>query len=1807
MESLSLEEWSSIPAAVAENLSSRLQMLEREAEQKRVIEDELREARRNYDELTQRLSASLSNELKLRQKLDISYEERQGLAQKLLQLEEVHFNVTSERVEMDQRLRNLSKAKEESEKRVECLSEEVSKLQDAMKKQQEWVSAIVKQKRALESRVASTDSVTFELNEIEERFAKQEKIFNEVKLWYVDQLAEKEEKMQSLKRKCDESVANELNAKQAMQLELDEIKRQRDEALEKKDRLKVLVGSLTDRLRTVELEHQSSEAQWQEKFEHLRMNTEKNEELLRSRTEAFNELETSLREVASSVSHFTQGNAFLQLWACFLIILILAVEEKDKQLEELRSSSEALLNEKQSHIVELENEIKQLKQEARARIAEGDLLEMPLSDYSICITPDMSLNELRESYFDVVRQLKRVEAERDIIQQHCARFVKEVEGRLPHVRALKEDKEDLIVAVKSLRKKLDCAEEQKSFLNSRNDCLSNELATIREDRDRLSRSCTDLSHQVKTLLVTVEHLRNPSTNISDLPRPDGEEKDIVLFRSVEEMQLRNQQLLSKLRQASIERDQLVKEATEKECHEIKLHSEVVSRKLESKANICSKTILLLQSTVEQRNSYKRLYNDLLRKYENLRKRRSSDNGSDHVTEACNSVVSQMAKINDMVNRHQMEVDQLHENVLKLEAERAEFDGKIRIQEEKMRNLEFTNSMLEKKLATVEKNRDSLEILVKELKQKLEVVRSNLTEQQKIAAELEAKNKTLNVQLEISERNVNQLAYEMDVTREHSYQIDKLAVMAGEFKASKEIEEICKALKPVGDWQALNKERDSLLESVSLLQEEIGKLKMERISEFDDLKAKLDESTHAVEHLTRQLNWQQELSGSLEEAVQRKNEECNALRLMIARPEGEDFDTTDLLLRWNIAETKYKECLDNFSSTKLRLENATAEVECFQKLTDSLQTSLKELQEIQKQERIDWNLKISQLESTVESSAARIEELTETAEHDRRLATDQIAQYKSMLEQEQRELLRLRAELDVKNDQLDSECGELATLKSTIVSLQQESAKLPFLLNEKDRQIESLQMELASKCADTAAMLDLSSAWDCKMRVVKLENKLSRTVKELRNVIASSSIFESKTVSASGGTSSTSQKADDLSFVACAEAASGSLSKNLFDQIFLDFDHCQEELSNLRRQFELIEKRQRPTEDERFNIEEGLLASPQDVTFKISEEEFTSIHLDADIQRIVGGMDIMELKRRLYESSVTIDKLQALTIKLAQSHAAIKADTKRSSEGDLDIEEKIDELRKEKESLELSIEELTSRLESLASMYSIREMKLKALKEEADAIAAARSSDDQRSSSFATTMAKGTREISTETSGSLPLKSTYESVAAQYDVSESFHHPVSVSSTDQSSSSQGFVTSSVTSGPPMLKEPCSPSSPTSPDYKADLVSASSDSGREPISSTFGNEATSTTRRRVASPPSSSDNAKRFRAESPVQVSTTDDRQPMIYDQEADSGSQHGAQSSDVGSSLASEDSTVPSYSYSYEAESSDRLALTKDEAEMTTSNDGEKHTGCNTVLSGTGGVVQFSSLFGQSEAVASLSSFAELRACETNDDILAIGTEQQSASESSRSEMVLAERRDDDSRLAERDISSKQDEGAGPSGRGYREPIVWDLGDNGNGSCATLLNGTAGMRSDFLSAAFEESVKPWVDACSRLREFCSPLTIVIAESFQAITTDSVVVSALECGKRCMDGLAKDECIFWLSVGSFVSIFSVSALGKYGHYAKRPNKKQRLATCYSRRIIYRRTIVRHYVNPKYDDGTKQSRAEVNNHLKHKETVKRSLPVT
>ncbi|KFD45652.1 hypothetical protein M513_13476, partial [Trichuris suis] len=104
---------------------------------------------------------------------------------------------------------------------------------------------------------------------------------------------------------------------------------------------------------------------------------------------------------------------------------------------------------------------------------------------------------------------------------------------------------------------------------------------------------------------------------------------------------------------------------------------------------------------------------------------------------------------------------------------------------------------------------------------------------------------------------------------------------------------------------------------------------------------------------------------------------------------------------------------------------------------------------------------------------------------------------------------------------------------------------------------------------------------------------------------------------------------------------------------------------------------------------------------------------------------------------------------------------------------------------------------------------------------------------------------------------------------------------------------------------------------------------------------------------------------------------------------------------------------------------------------------------------------------------------------------------------------------------------------------------GRHAYGSLLGGTARMRRDFLNAAFEESVKPWASGCSRLREFCSPLSEVIAESSYALTKHSIVDGALKCGKRCIDGLAKDECIFWLSVGSFISIFSIASLSKHAN--------------------------------------------------------------
>uniref|UniRef100_A0A5S6QXR7 Pericentrin/AKAP-450 centrosomal targeting domain-containing protein n=1 Tax=Trichuris muris TaxID=70415 RepID=A0A5S6QXR7_TRIMR len=1628
MECPSAEGSSSTPARTVDCLDSSVRTFGQESKSCDAPQEILRKAQLSYEELEQRFRESLSTEYKLRQKLNISYEERQSIAQKLLQLEEIHFSCTSERVELAQELKNLMHKKNESDRRVQYLSDDVLKLQETVKKQADFMDAIIKQKQALELREANADSVTLELNEIEERFAKQEKIFNEAKAWCFEQLAAKDESMHNLKRECEESVAKEQHARMTVQLELDEVKRQLSDTLEAKDQLEIVVNTVTKKLSVAESERRASEKQWQEKHENLLMITATNEETMRDYAKAYAELEASLKEAKSSMLHITQ-----------------VADEKNRELEELRAQAEVALNEKHNRIAELENVIKQLKRNAHSRAAQARNLEVPLSDYSITVSADTSMSDLRESYFDVVKELKLVESERDIIQQHCARFVKEVEERLPYVQALKEDKDDLTNAVETLRKKVECAEAETSFLNSQNIRLSNELAEVREERNQLSRSCSDLSHQVKMLLVTVEGLRNNSAGMGDVQPATNEENDIVSFRNVEEMQLRNQQLLSKLREASVERDKLVKEATEKECHDIRVYGEIVSKKLESRLAICSKLTVLVKDAVAQRDVYKQLYQDVMFQYKKLRNRLNSCGPPINVAELRKEMVSQMKKVTGIVDRHQSEVSRLQADIVNLETSRAECAGKLKLQEEMIKQSEAITDVLGKRAAAAEEDRDSLAHSVKELREALEVARSSLVEQEKTASEMKTENNMLKKQLEALERSNSQLELEIDATRTHSYKMDKLAVMIGEFKASTEIDQISKVLKSVGDWDALTKERDSLLASASLLQQDVEKLKAEKATEVDSLNTKLDEQTRAVEHLTRQLNFQVELNGSLEDAVRRREEECSALKAWVTNGKGGNADGMDLLLELSIAEARYKQCSEELASTKQCLESTQADLDDCKMLNESLGAKVRNVEKSHQQERVRWDTEMTELRSSARRSAAEIQELGTAIERERRMAEDRIAQYKNAEEQGRRELARLRSELDAKSALLDAESGELATLKRTIMSLQKELAEVRTLLVERDRHVESLRMELAAKDEDAASALDNDIPWSCRLSVLNVENHLSHAVGRLRNVAAANLAIESDpTWDGASSTTHGEFKGNEPSSVGSSEAVRPASKENcvkkLIAQVCLDLALCQEELANMFRQLEVPERHLRAT------AREAALSTLQEATFKISAEEFALVQLDAGVQSVIGGLDVMELRRKLYESSVTIDNLQAMARRLADVGIDSNLETdvvchscSRSLETDLDVQANIDELKKERDSLELSIEELTSRLESLASMYSTREARLKALKEEENALAAARAANDQRSVTVAAVVAKETHEVSTETSQSSTMKSLFKGITAQSGAMPddySLQNPASVSSTDQSFNNHGCVTSSVVSRSSESRESTPPLPANSSNSKPDFVSDSCDNAGEPTSSSsalesaiVGNEATPTTRRRRSISPSSSDNVKRFRAESPVQVTTTDGDQPASFEQMVmDSGMQPRAQSPNVGSSVICDESIDPSHSNVDEVEGSEQSASAKGEADVVASNDGEESAECSTVRWGTG----------------------EPSSCETDDiatsfpdiDETTSGVQEHpSASRTSDSEMNIAEVQMDQSSLNKGDLSLRQYDYAGSQGRGGRKPIVWDLGDN----------------------------------------------------------------------------------------------------------------------------------------------------------------------
>uniref|UniRef100_A0A5S6QXQ3 Uncharacterized protein n=1 Tax=Trichuris muris TaxID=70415 RepID=A0A5S6QXQ3_TRIMR len=144
-----------------------------------------------------------------------------------------------------------------------------------------------------------------------------------------------------------------------------------------------------------------------------------------------------------------------------------------------------------------------------------------------------------------------------------------------------------------------------------------------------------------------------------------------------------------------------------------------------------------------------------------------------------------------------------------------------------------------------------------------------------------------------------------------------------------------------------------------------------------------------------------------------------------------------------------------------------------------------------------------------------------------------------------------------------------------------------------------------------------------------------------------------------------------------------------------------------------------------------------------------------------------------------------------------------------------------------------------------------------------------------------------------------------------------------------------------------------------------------------------------------------------------------------------------------------------------------------------------------------------------------------------------------------------------------------------------------------------MDSNFLNAALEQSVRPWASACIGLRDLPGPLTRVAAES--TFTWRGVLDAVLDSGSRCIQGLTNDECVFWLGVGTFVSLFSIAAVNRHPYHKIRAREMQRAFTksvqrghfetnaCCPGTIVCRTVVVRRCISQKRSDGSIQTEIE------------------
>ncbi|XP_041127246.1 nucleoprotein TPR-like isoform X2 [Polyodon spathula] len=295
-------------------------------------------------------------------------------------------------------------------------------------------------------------------------------------------------------------------------------------------------------------------------------------------------------------------------------------EQRQTEIEAAKESMEAELKEK---IVNLEKELDNandllsaFKRKGVAALTEEELTTMSHTAAAVSkiVKPGMKLTELYNAYVESQDQLLLEKLEIKRVNKYLDEIVQEVEAKAPILKRQREEYERLQKSVASLSDKLEQAMKEIHRLQKGTDEANKRSSVLERDNQRCELQLTDMSQQIRVLLIELEEARG-----NHVIRDDADEEvssadissssevisqRLVTYRNIEELQQQNQRLLVALRELGETREKEEQETTSSKVAELQLNLEKALSELERLRDGRNHQMQLVESIVRQRDMYR---------------------------------------------------------------------------------------------------------------------------------------------------------------------------------------------------------------------------------------------------------------------------------------------------------------------------------------------------------------------------------------------------------------------------------------------------------------------------------------------------------------------------------------------------------------------------------------------------------------------------------------------------------------------------------------------------------------------------------------------------------------------------------------------------------------------------------------------------------------------------------------------------------------------------------------------------------------------------------------------------------------------------------------------------------------------------------------------------------------------------------------------------------------------------------------------------------------------------------------------------